>query len=232
MARSRTADPYLDVDVIDARAPRFNQLVVGMVSLLALVGGQWWLLSLLALQLIVGLKFGRRYCLPCAFYFEVIQPRFGEGEIEDSRPPRFANIVGAVFLSGATIAHVLGASTLGWFLGGMVAALALFAALTGICVGCEMYRVIARLKGIKPGSVSQIDLAELGGTATGGVVVQFTHPLCTDCRTVERKLAAEGHSLLLVDVSKRPDLARKYQVSVVPTALSVGGNGKVLARLA
>ena len=26
----RTADPYRDLDVIDARAPRFNQAVVGL----------------------------------------------------------------------------------------------------------------------------------------------------------------------------------------------------------
>jgi hypothetical protein len=231
MGRPRTADPYRDTDVIDARAPRFNQVVVGTVSLVAVLTGQWWLLTLLALQLIVGLRFGRRLCLPCAFYFEVIQPRFGEGEIEDSRPPRFANIVGATFLSAATLAHLAGLSTLGWVLGGIVSALALFAAATGICVGCEMYKVIARLKGIKPGSVAQIDLAEIGST-TGDVVVQFTHPLCTGCRTIQKKLTDEGHRLVLVDVSKRPDLARKYQVSVVPTALSVGGNGKVLARLA
>jgi thioredoxin-like negative regulator of GroEL len=95
-----------------------------------------------------------------------------------------------------------------------------------------MYRFGARLRGIKPGSVTEIDLQELGAHANEQVIVQFTHPLCTDCRSVEKRLAAEGHNLLIVDVSKRPDLARKYQVSVVPTALSVGGNGKVLARLA
>jgi hypothetical protein len=35
-----------------------------------------------------------------------------------------------------------------------------------------------------------------------------------------------------VDVSRRPDLARKYQVAVVPTALAVGPDGAILARLA
>jgi hypothetical protein len=30
----RTADPYRDTDVIDARGPRANQLVVGLVSLI------------------------------------------------------------------------------------------------------------------------------------------------------------------------------------------------------
>ena len=61
---------------------------------LAIATGWWWLLALLALQLAVGLTLGRRYCLPCVAYFELVQPRFGEGPLEDSRPPRVANMVG------------------------------------------------------------------------------------------------------------------------------------------
>ena len=67
----RAADPYRDTSVIDARAPRFNQAVVGLVSLVAVTVGPWWLLALLAAQLVVGLTLGRRYCLPCLAYFEL-----------------------------------------------------------------------------------------------------------------------------------------------------------------
>jgi hypothetical protein len=228
----RTADPYRDLDVIDARAPRFNQIVVGSVTLAALLTGAWPLVALMGLQLIVGLRFGRRYCLPCLIYFEVIQPRFGEGPIEDARPPRFANIVGAVFLSTAAVAFAVGLSALGWVLTGMVSALAFLAAATGFCVGCEIYRLVARFRGIKPGDVAHLDLGELGASPRNQLVVQFTHPLCTECHEVERKLSAEGHEIVKVDVSRRPDLARKYQVAVVPTALAVGPDGAILARLA
>ncbi len=229
---TRVADPYRDTDVIDARAPRFNQIAVGSVTLIALLTGIWPLASLMALQLVVGLTFGRKFCLPCVFYFEVVQPRLGEGPVEDSRPPRFANIVGAIFLSAATVAFALGAMTIGWVLTGMVSALAFLAAATGFCVGCEIYRFIARLRGIKPGSVEHLDLSELGATRSSELVVQFTHPLCTDCHEVERRLASEGHELVKVDVSRRPELARKYQVTVVPTAFAVRADGAVLARLA
>jgi hypothetical protein len=229
---TRTAHPYRDLDVIDARAPRFNQIVVGAVTLVALLTGFWPLVGLMGLQLIVGLRFGRKYCLPCVIYFELIQPRIGEGPIEDSRPPRFANIVGAIFLSTATVAFGLGLSAFGWTLTGMVSALAFLAAATGFCAGCEMYKLVARFRGIKPGDVAHLDLGELGATPRNRLVVQFTHPLCTDCREVERKLSAEGHEIVKVDVSRRPDLARKYQVAVVPTALSVGPDGAILARLA
>jgi hypothetical protein len=137
----RAADPYRDTAVIDARAPRTNQAVIGVLALVAVTVGPWWLLALLALQLVVGLALGRRYCLPCLLYFELIQPRFGEGELEDARPPRFANMVGAVFLTGASIAYAAGLETLGAILGGLVAGLALLAATTGFCAGCNAYKL-------------------------------------------------------------------------------------------
>src|SRR5437879_9711124 len=96
---ARSAHPYTDLAVIDSRAPRTNQAVIGLVSVLAVATGWWWLLALLALQLAVGLAVGRRYCLPCLLYFELIQPRFGEGPLEDARPPRAANFVGLTVLT-------------------------------------------------------------------------------------------------------------------------------------
>jgi hypothetical protein len=143
----RLADPYRDLDVIDSRAPRFNQATIGTLSVLAIATGWWWLLGILAAQLVVGLSFGRRFCLPCLAYFELVQPRFGEGTLEDARPPRFANLVGAVFLTAATTASAAGFHTLGAILGGLVAALALLAAATGFCTGCEMYKLGSFLLG-------------------------------------------------------------------------------------
>ena len=109
----RLADPYRDLDVIDSRAPRFNQAVVGILAALAVVTGWWLILAVLAAQLAVGLTFGRRYCLPCLAYFELVQPRFGEGPLEDARPPRFANMVGVAFLSAAALSYAAGAEVVG-----------------------------------------------------------------------------------------------------------------------
>lgn len=136
----RSVDPYRDLEVIDARAPRTNQTVIGSLALVALVTGWTPLVAVLAAQLVIGLTLGRRYCLPCVLYFEVLQPRFGEGPIEDSRPPRFANLIGAGVLTAATVAFLAGVPVLGWILTGMVAALALLAATTGLCVGCVIHQ--------------------------------------------------------------------------------------------
>ena len=143
----RVADPYRDLTVIDSRAPRFNQVVIGTLALVAVIGGWPWLLAVLALQLIVGLTLGRRYCLPCLAYFELVQPHVGEGQLEDSRPPRFANVVGVVFLTASFLAYAAGVGALGAVLAIMVAALALLAAATGFCAGCEAYKVGHTLTG-------------------------------------------------------------------------------------
>jgi Domain of unknown function (DUF4395) len=144
---ARAAHPYRDPEVIDARAPRFNQTVVGSLAVLALAAGWWWLLAALAVQLGVGLTFGRRFCLPCLAYFELVQPVFGEGPLEDARPPRFANMVGCAVLSAAAVTWGLGQTVPGMALGALVALLALLAAATGLCAGCEAYKLGCRLRG-------------------------------------------------------------------------------------
>jgi hypothetical protein len=144
---ARAADPYRDLTVIDSRAPRVNQAVVGTLSVVALATGWWWLLALLGAQLALGLTLGRRYCLACVLYFELLQPRFGEGPLEDSRPPRAANLVGLVVLTAASVAYATGVTAAGIALGALVAALALVAAVTGFCTGCEAYKLGCRLSG-------------------------------------------------------------------------------------
>lgn len=227
----RRADPYRDLAVIDARAPRFNQATIGLLALLATLTGWWAIYALLALQLTLGLTLGRRWCLACVFYFEVVQPRFGEGPLEDSRPPRFANEVGAVFLWSASLASAAGFGRLGTVLGGTVAALALLAAATGLCVGCVIYAAFARLRGLRNGGIERVDLAELGVPAGQPALVQFTHPLCADCQVLTGRLRAARREPVLIDVSSRPDLARKYGVAVVPLAVEVAADGRVTGRV-
>jgi Domain of unknown function (DUF4395) len=228
----RTADPWRDTDVIDERAPRFNQAVTGTVALLGAIFGWPLAWALMASQLLVGLTLGRRFCIPCVAYFVLVQPRFGEAELEDSRPPRLANMMGTAFLGSAAAAWWLGAPMVGTALGLLVAALALLAASTGFCAGCEVYRLMARLRGISPRHHGHIELADLNGINGRPAYVEFTHPLCSECRAWERRLSSEPEPVVKLDVSDRPDLARKYGVAVVPTVLKVAPDGAVLERLA
>ncbi len=167
------AHPYRDLRVIDARAPRFNQATVGLVSLAGVLTGWWPLFGAVALQLLAGLALGRRWCLPCLFYFELVQPRFGEGPLEDSRPVRFANQVGATFLAAATLAGALGWQTAALALGGTVAALALLAATTGLCVGCLLFKAVASWR----------------GAPLGDVVSRFATTVCAECQALPARSA-------------------------------------------
>jgi hypothetical protein len=228
-----TADPWRDTDVIDARAPRFNQAVVGVVALAGALFGWPLAWALMGAQLMLGLTLGRRFCIPCVAYYTLLQPRLGEGELEDSRPPRLANTIGFVVLTAAAVAWWLGAPTVGTVLGGLVAFLALLSATTGFCAGCEIYRLGARLRGISPRHHNHIDVADLGaGTVAERAFVQFTHPLCGECRSWERRLAEQADPVITLDVRDRPDLARKYGVAVVPTVLAINADGTVIERLA
>jgi hypothetical protein len=233
MSKAPTADPWRDLDVIDSRAPRFNQAVVGTVSAAGAIFGWPLAWALMAAQLLVGLTLGRRFCVQCVAYFLLIQPRFGEGELEDSRPPRLANMIGFGFLTAASVAWWAGSPAAGTAIALLVAFLALLAATTGFCAGCELYRLTARLRGISPRRHDQLDPADLGelnGHRTA--FVEFTHPLCADCREWERRLRNQAAPLLTVDVRERPDLARKYGIAVVPSVFEIGDDGTVLRRLA
>ena len=232
-ARPRTADPYRDLDVIDARGPRTNQTVVFAVALVGIVFSFPLAWALMALQLLIGLLIGRRWCLLCLAYFELIQPRIGEGPLEDSRPPRLANQMGFVFLAAAATCWWLGAETLATVLAAIVATLALIAATTGFCAGCELYKLGARLRGISARHHDRIDLADLDGfPGAERTIVQFTHPICSECREWDRRLEEQGAARVRVDVRELPALAEKYGIAVVPTIFAVDRDGAVIEQLA
>ncbi|HVF31683.1 MAG TPA: DUF4395 domain-containing protein [Acidimicrobiales bacterium] len=135
---------------IDPRGPRFNQAVLTVALLGAFLLDARWVVPLFAVVLLLGAALGPRYGPFLRLYAEVIRPRLAPpADLEDPRPPRFAAAVGVVFLTGASVAFAAGAHGLGWALALVVAALAGLAAVTGICVGCEVYLLLARRRGIR-----------------------------------------------------------------------------------
>ncbi len=132
--------------MIDPRQPRVGQFITGMLALLA------WVLQLPVifpiLTVILGLAtFVGPTGNPYVYVFKGLKGllRFGPPkELEESAPPRFANLCGFGFMGGATIAwYGLSLAGVAWTLALIVAALALLASTTGLCVGCELY-VIGR----------------------------------------------------------------------------------------
>ena len=101
-------------------------------------------------------------------------------------------------------------------------------------MGCEAYKLAARFRGVAARNVSRIDPQDVGlvTNGDGSVIVHFTHPLCSECRAWEERLRRERRPYLTVDVKRRPELARKYGIAVVPTVVAVSHEGRVLERLA
>jgi len=138
------------VPFVDVRAARASQATTALLVIAAGIIGAWPLLVIPALHLAASFALGQRGNLPIRAFNAFLKPRLGPGALEDARPPRFANFVGVIFLGTSLLAHAAGLPILGWILAGIVGALALLAGLTGLCVGCWMYRLLAPLRGIRP----------------------------------------------------------------------------------
>lgn len=135
---------------IDPRGPRFNQGVLAVALLAGFLVDARWVVPVWAGVLFCGAAFGPRWGPFLRLYTEVIRPRLRPpAYLEDPRPPRFAATVGTAFLAGATAAFALGAPGVGWALALVVAALAGLAAVTGICVGCEIWLFVARRRHVE-----------------------------------------------------------------------------------
>jgi hypothetical protein len=76
----------------------------------------------------------------------IVKPRIVQ---EDPAPHRFAQLVGGVFLSAASIFVVTGFLLVAWALAWIVAALAFLNFAFNICVGCIVYAQLVRI-GVLP----------------------------------------------------------------------------------
>jgi len=137
---------------IDPRGPRFNQAVLAVALLTGFLADWRPVVPLFALVLLAGAAFGPRYGPFLALYAKVVRPRLGPpAELEDPRPPRFASALGVVVLTAGALAFAAGHPGIGWGLALVVATLAGLSATTGICVGCELYLVVARRRKVVAG---------------------------------------------------------------------------------
>ena len=130
-----------------ARRKRATEMFGKIATVGPLIAGRarWWRLARATLMLVgVALAIvafaGPQYGLFTQLYIRVIRPHL-DGAIvtEPSGPPRFAQLLGVVFLGMATVSFMAGAPTAGWIVTLIVTALATLAATTRICVGCIIY---------------------------------------------------------------------------------------------
>ncbi|MGN6302905.1 MAG: DUF4395 domain-containing protein [Angustibacter sp.] len=135
------------------------RLIAGEVlvlSVLALITGQAWLLALLAVDFTVRSVFGPVLSPLARFAAVVVRPRVPAAPRPTPGPPkRFAAAIGAVLTLVATAAfYGAGWPTVTWAIAGVMVAFPLLEAAFGLCVGCIAFALLMRL-GVIPRSVCE-----------------------------------------------------------------------------
>ncbi|RAG82479.1 DUF4395 domain-containing protein [Streptacidiphilus pinicola] len=130
---------------VDPRGPRFAAVLTTLVLVVALVTGSGWLLAAQAVVFALGAALGLRFSPYGWLYRRLVRPRLGPPqELEDERPPRFAQAVGFVFAAVGAVGYLSGATWLGVAAGALALAAAFLNAAFGYCLGCEMYLFLVR----------------------------------------------------------------------------------------
>jgi hypothetical protein len=202
--------------------PRFAQGVTGVLCLEAILFDTPAAVAVALGLVLLGLA-GPRWS-PVAWVFRRIAPP--PRELEPAAPVRFSQALAAVFLGASTALLLAGAETAGWIVAGLVAALALLSATTGICVGCEAYRLL--LGSRRSGGA---DLrGDLGLSGPGPWLVVLTAPGCARCEPVAREMerVAGDREVVRVSLHEHPRAAA-LPVRSVPAALAVDGEGHLRA---
>ena len=140
-------------DQVDVRGPRFAAWVTTAVLIATLLlasvssTAAAIVLGLQAVVFAIGATRGPREHPYGRIFSTLVAPRLGPvQEREPVAPLRFAQLVGLIFAVVGTAGFALGAPTVGL----IATAFALFAAFLnaafGICLGCQLYPLVVRLR--------------------------------------------------------------------------------------
>ena len=138
---------------VDVRGPRFAAWVTTAVLVVVLVisgfspAAATIVLALQAVVFAIGALRGPRQHPYGLIYANLVAPRLGPVSEREPVPPlKFAQLVGLVFAVVGAAGFAFGAPLLGV----IATAFALFAAFLnaafGICLGCQLYPLVARLR--------------------------------------------------------------------------------------
>jgi uncharacterized protein DUF4395 len=130
---------------VDVRGPRFAAAVTSAVLALALLTGSGVLVAVQAVVFAVGAFAGMRWAPYGLLFRTLVAPRLGPVREREPEPPlRFAQLVGLIFAVVGAVGYLLGAPVLGAVATGFALMAALLNAVTGFCLGCELYLSVRR----------------------------------------------------------------------------------------
>ncbi|WIM86133.1 DUF4395 domain-containing protein [Candidatus Mycobacterium wuenschmannii] len=140
-------------DQVDVRGPRFAAWITTAVLVVALlvsgVNPQAAAVILAAQSVVfaIGAAAGPRRHPYGLVFAKLVAPRLSPvSEREPVAPLKFAQLVGLLFAAPASIGFATGALLFGVVLTGAALVAAFLNAAFGICLGCQLYPLVARLK--------------------------------------------------------------------------------------
>jgi len=138
--RSTAAGPQ-----IDPRGPRLAATLTTIVLAVTLVTGSGWLLAAQAVLFGIGAFLGVQHTPYALLFRRVVRPRLDPpAELEDARPPQFAQAVGLAFALVGVVAAATGATAVFLAATGLALGAAFLNAAFGFCLGCEIYLIARR----------------------------------------------------------------------------------------
>ncbi|MFA9444096.1 DUF4395 domain-containing protein [Egicoccus sp. AB-alg6-2] len=136
--------------LIDVRGPRFGAAITTVVLATALVVQDGvgtalvaWQWLAFAISTFAGLAWS-----PYGNLFRFLKRRLDLGPppaTEPEAPPRFAQACGLAVATAALALFAVGATAAGWVAVAVVLTLSALLAISGICIGCELYLVGQRV---------------------------------------------------------------------------------------
>jgi len=141
------------VDQVDVRGPRFAAWLTTAVLVITLVvssvslGAAAVILGLQAVVFAIGAFRGPRKHPYGRIFATFVAPRLGPVTEKEPVPPlKFAQLVGLIFAVVGTLAFATGFGTVGLIATGFALFAAFLNAAFAICLGCQLYPLVARLR--------------------------------------------------------------------------------------
>jgi hypothetical protein len=141
------------IDQVDVRGPRFAAWVTTAVLVITLIVSSRSLaaaaviLGVQAVVFAIGAIGGPRKHPYGLIFSKLVAPRLAPVTEKEPVPPlKFAQLVGFVFAVVGTVGFAAGLPTLGLIATGFALVAAFLNAAFAICLGCQLYPLVARLR--------------------------------------------------------------------------------------
>ena len=141
------------VDQVDVRGPRFAAWVTTAVLVITLIvsslslGAAAVILGVQAVIFAIGAIGGPRKHPYGLIFAKLVAPRLAPVSEKEPVPPlKFAQLVGFVFAVVGAVGFATGLSTVGLIATGFALVAAFLNAAFAICLGCQLYPLVARLR--------------------------------------------------------------------------------------